>query len=120
MYQVKDHQFKIPEYSAIKLKFSGRNSQSRPEENMIKLSTFLVLLLAVNYFTTNGSSIRENAWSSKHGTGSSGSNRGNGHLNGWSSRHGSGASGFNPGNSNSNNGHGYNDGSPDGSGFNSG
>merc|ERR1712061_270351 len=96
-------------------------SQSRSEDNMLKLSPFLVLLLAVNYFTTNGSSIyRENAWSYKHGTGSSGSNRGNGHLNGWNSRHGSGASGFNPGNSNSNNGYGYNDGSSDGSGFNSG
>ena len=89
---------------------------------MMKLSTFLVLLLVVNYFTaTNGSSInRENGWSYKHGTGSSGSNTENGHLNGWNRRHGNGASGFNPGSSNSNNGYGYNDGSSAGSGFNSG
>ena len=87
---------------------------------MMKLSTFLVLLLALNYFAVNGSSIRENGWNYKHGTGSSGSNRENGHVNGWTSRQGTGAAGFNPGSSDSNNGHGYNDGSSAGAGFNSG
>ena len=95
---------------------------SARRKKMIKLSTFLLLLLGVNYFTASGSSIyRENGWNFQHGPGSSGSNIGQpGHQNGWNSRHGTGASGFNPGTSNTNNGHGYNDGSSADSGYNSG
>merc|ERR1711978_781520 len=89
------------------------------EQKMIKLSTFLVFLLALNYFTTSGARIRrENGWNYRQGTGASG------RQNGWNNRHGTGASGFNPGSSNTNNGQGYNDGYNDGSsagsGFNSG
>merc|ERR1712154_214533 len=97
-------------------------SQASLEKKMIKLTTFLVLLLALNYFTCNGARIRrENGWNYRQGSGTSGFNKENGRQNGWNSRHGPGASGFNPGSSNTNNGQqGYNDGSSAGSGFNSG
>ena len=92
---------------------------------MIKLSTFLLLLLAVTVFTATASSIhRENGWNYRHGPGSSGSSNNReaaGHQTGWDSRHGTGAAGFNPGTSNTNNnGQGYNEGSTVGSGYNSG